>query len=134
VARSAFTEGGDDLVRTDCGDLRKVYGIQIVLVHNTSTRMSLGLTQGTRVGVYEIGAALGAGGMGAVYRARDTKLNRDVALKVLLPDVANGPERLTRFRREAQVLASLNHPHREECSRAGAKTAASSISLRRMVL
>src|SRR5499426_3625021 len=49
--------------------------------------------------------------MGAVYRARDTKLNRDVALKVLLPDVANDPERLARFRREAQVLASLNHPH-----------------------
>ena len=49
--------------------------------------------------------------MDAVYRARDTKLNRDVALKVLLPDVANDPERLARFRREAQVLASLNHPH-----------------------
>ena len=49
--------------------------------------------------------------MGAVYRARETKLNRDVALKVLLPDVANDPERLARFRREAQVLASLNHPH-----------------------
>ena len=49
--------------------------------------------------------------MGAVYRARDTKLNRDVAIKVLLPAVANDPERLARFQREAQVLASLNHPH-----------------------
>src|SRR4051794_24263945 len=49
--------------------------------------------------------------MGAVYRARDTRLGRDVALKVLLPSVANDPERLARFRREAQVLASLNHPH-----------------------
>ena len=49
--------------------------------------------------------------MGAVYRARDTKLNRDVAIKVLLPSVANDPERLGRFQREAQVLASLNHPH-----------------------
>src|SRR5262247_1108455 len=48
--------------------------------------------------------------MGAVYRARDTKLNRNVALKVLLPEVANDPERIARFRREAQVLASLNHP------------------------
>src|SRR5262245_53326639 len=73
--------------------------------------MSLGLTPGTRFGSYEVAAALGEGGMGAVYRARDTKLNRDVALKVLLPDVANDPERLARFRREAQVLASLNHPH-----------------------
>src|SRR5262245_9243462 len=73
--------------------------------------MSLGLPPGDRVGSYEVAAALGEGGMGAVYRARDTKLNRDVALKVLLPDVANDPERLARFRREAQVLASLNHPH-----------------------
>jgi eukaryotic-like serine/threonine-protein kinase len=54
-------------------------------------------------------APLGAGGMGEVYRAHDTKLNRDVALKVLLPEVADNPERLARFRREAQILASLNH-------------------------
>ncbi|MDP3718705.1 MAG: protein kinase [Acidobacteriota bacterium] len=56
-------------------------------------------------------SALGAGGMGEVYRARDTKLNRDVAIKVLLPAVANDPDRLGRFSREAQVLASLNHPN-----------------------
>ncbi|MDO8677104.1 MAG: protein kinase [Acidobacteriota bacterium] len=56
-------------------------------------------------------SALGAGGMGEVYRARDTKLNRDVAIKVLLPAVANDPDRLARFGREAQVLASLNHPN-----------------------
>ncbi|MDP3718709.1 MAG: serine/threonine-protein kinase [Acidobacteriota bacterium] len=56
-------------------------------------------------------AALGAGGMGEVYRARDPKLNRDVAIKVLLPSVANDPDRLARFSREAQVLASLNHPN-----------------------
>ncbi|MBY0493120.1 MAG: protein kinase [Cyanobacteria bacterium] len=49
--------------------------------------------------------------MGEVYRARDTKLNRDVAIKVLLPAVANDPDRLARFSREAQVLASLNHPN-----------------------
>ena len=55
--------------------------------------------------------ALGAGGMGEVYRARDTKLNRDVALKVLPDAFALDPERLARFQREAQVLASLNHPH-----------------------
>jgi serine/threonine protein kinase/Tol biopolymer transport system component len=71
--------------------------------------VSLGL--GTRIGVYEIVAPLGAGGMGEVYRARDTKLNRDVAIKVLLPSVANDPDRLARFSREAQVLASLNHPN-----------------------
>ncbi len=71
--------------------------------------MSLGA--GTRLGPYEIVAPLGAGGMGEVYRARDTKLNRDVALKVLLPAVANDPDRLARFSREAQVLASLNHPN-----------------------
>ena len=66
---------------------------------------------GTRLGSYEITAQIGAGGMGEVYRARDTKLNRDVAIKVLLPAVANDPDRLARFSREAQVLASLNHPN-----------------------
>ena len=65
---------------------------------------------GQRLGAYEVGALLGAGGMGEVYRARDSKLNRDVAIKVLLPAVAGDPERLARFRREAQTLASLNHP------------------------
>ena len=66
---------------------------------------------GCQVGAYEVVAHIGAGGMGEVYRARDTKLQRDVALKVL-PDVfVNDPERLARFQREALVLASLNHPH-----------------------
>ena len=69
------------------------------------------LTIGARRGPSEVVSALGAGGMGEVYRARDTKLNRDVALKVLLPSVANDPDRLARFSREAQVLASLNHPN-----------------------
>ena len=71
----------------------------------------MSLTPGTRLGPYEIAGALGAGGMGQVFRARDTKLNRDVALKVVLPAVANDPERLARFKREAHVLASLNHPN-----------------------
>ncbi len=69
------------------------------------------LVIGWRIGIYEIRDRLGAGGMGAVYRARDTKLHRDVAVKVLLPEVADDPDRLARFAREARVLASLNHPH-----------------------
>src|SRR5438876_2023294 len=69
------------------------------------------LASGARLGCYEILSPLGVGGMGEVYRAHDTKLNRDVAIKVLLPAVANDPERLARFQREAQVLASLNHPN-----------------------
>ena len=69
------------------------------------------LSAGMKLGSYDIVAPLGAGGMGEVYRARDTKLNRDVAIKVLLPAVANDPDRLARFSREAQVLASLNHPN-----------------------
>jgi Tol biopolymer transport system component len=69
------------------------------------------ITAGTRVGPYEILSALGAGGMGEVYRARDTKLNREVALKVLPDAFTRDPDRLARFKREAQVLASLNHTH-----------------------
>jgi hypothetical protein len=69
------------------------------------------LTAGARVGVYEITSAIGAGGMGEVYRARDSRLKRDVALKVLRSSVAQDADRLARFQREAEVLASLNHPH-----------------------
>src|SRR6476620_8333999 len=69
------------------------------------------LVAGTRLGPYEIVVPIGAGGMGEVYRARDTKLNRDVAIKVLPDLFANDSERLARFQREAQVLASLNHPN-----------------------
>ncbi|MBZ5607321.1 MAG: protein kinase [Acidobacteriia bacterium] len=69
------------------------------------------LAPGTRLGPYEILAPIGAGGMGEVYRARDTKLCRDVAIKVLPAVLADDPERLARFEREAKVLASLNHPN-----------------------
>ena len=69
------------------------------------------LAAGTRLGSYEIVAPLGAGGMGEVYRARDTKLHRDVALKILPDTVAGDADRLGRFRREAQLLAALNDPH-----------------------
>jgi serine/threonine protein kinase len=71
----------------------------------------MSLSVGTRLGAYEIVAALGAGGMGEVYRAKDTKLGRDIALKILPVSFTNDPERVARFRREAQVLASLNHAH-----------------------
>jgi serine/threonine protein kinase len=66
---------------------------------------------GTRLGVYEVIAPIGAGGMGEVYRARDTRLKREVALKILAESFANDPGRLARFQREAEVLASLNHPN-----------------------
>jgi serine/threonine protein kinase/Tol biopolymer transport system component len=69
------------------------------------------LTPGTRLHAYEITAAIGAGGMGRVYRARDTRLGRDVAIKVLPSDVVIDTDRLARFEREAQILASLNHPN-----------------------
>jgi serine/threonine protein kinase len=69
------------------------------------------LAPGTRLGPFEILAPLGTGGMGEVYRSRDTKLGRDVAIKVLPPALAQDPERLARFEREAKVLASFNHPN-----------------------
>ncbi len=71
--------------------------------------MSLG--PGTRIGPYEVVAMIGAGGMGEVYRARDTTLNRDVALKVVPEAFTADPDRLARFKREAYVLTSLNHPY-----------------------
>jgi serine/threonine protein kinase/Tol biopolymer transport system component len=71
----------------------------------------MSLQPGARLGPYEVLSALGAGGMGEVWRARDTRLDRDVALKVLPAAFLSDPERLARFEREAKVLASLNHPH-----------------------
>src|SRR5213079_1347532 len=71
----------------------------------------MALVVGTALGPYEIVAPIGAGGMGEVYRARDTKLHRDVALKILPDAFAADPDRLARFQREAQTLASLNHPN-----------------------
>jgi serine/threonine-protein kinase len=69
------------------------------------------ISVGTRFGAYEVTNSLGSGGMGEVYRARDTNLKRDVAIKVLPPALANDADRLARFQREAEVLASLNHPN-----------------------
>src|SRR5215470_8721036 len=69
------------------------------------------LASGSRLGPYEILSALGAGGMGEVYKALDARLDRIVAIKVLPESFANDPDRLARFKREAQVLASLDHPN-----------------------
>ena len=71
----------------------------------------MSLTAGTRLGPYEILSPLGAGGMGEVYRAKDTKLKREVAVKVLPESFASDPDRMARFQREAEVLAALNHPN-----------------------
>lgn len=71
----------------------------------------MSLAPGTRFGAYEIVSQIGEGGMGVVYRARDTKLDRDVAIKILPESVAADAERIARFEREAKTLAALNHPH-----------------------
>ncbi len=71
----------------------------------------MALTAGTRLGHYDVTALLGEGGMGQVWQATDTQLNRQVALKILPDAFAADPDRLARFTREAQILASLNHPN-----------------------
>ena len=77
------------------------------------------LRAGTRLGPYEILAPLGAGGMGEVYRARDAKLERDIAVKVLPESVAGDPEALSRFEREAKAVAALSHPKSWRASTSG---------------
>src|ERR1700730_18405041 len=74
-------------------------------------RNRLTLTPGTRIGSYEIVALIGAGGMGEVYQARDTRIGRVVAIKVLPDDLVTNPDRLVRFRREPEAAGSLNHPN-----------------------
>src|ERR1700686_3011446 len=71
----------------------------------------MALVAGTKLGPHEVVAQIGAGGMGEVYQAHDTKLGRDVAIKVLPANFVNDPERLSRFQREARMLAALNHPN-----------------------
>src|ERR1700746_3703 len=71
----------------------------------------MGLLSGTKLGPYEIQSPLGAGGMGEVYRSRDMRLLREVALKVLPESFANHPDRLQRFEQEARAIAALNHPN-----------------------
>ena len=100
LARRRFRERDPDSLNTTA-----------ILRSNLSRMPEMALAAGTRLGLYEITAHIGAGGMGEVYRARDTKLNRDVALKLLPEAFIRDPERRARFEREARLLASLNHPN-----------------------
>jgi serine/threonine protein kinase len=77
----------------------------------TGRPSSMGLASGTRLGPYEIISPLGAGGMGEVYKARDTRLDRTVAIKILLPQFANDPQFRERFDREARTISQFDHPH-----------------------
>src|SRR3954451_683709 len=87
------------------------YPFPIHTSRGTIVQHSMPLTPGTRLGPYEILAPIGAGGMGEVYKARDTRLDRTVAVKVLPPDLQASPERRQRFEREARAISSLQHPH-----------------------
>ena len=117
-ARPAYVAavcGDDDALRREVERLlasheRAKSFLETPAVRFDDTKVTKDL-EGQWIGPYQLAARIGAGGMGEVYQARDTKLNRDVAIKVLLSAVANDPGRLARFRREAQVLASLNHPN-----------------------
>ena len=84
------------------------FGIDSAQSSNVAQEVSL---VGRQLGSYQVRAKIGEGGMGEVYRAFDTKLGRDVAIKILPATFARDPERLARFQREARLLASLNHPH-----------------------
>ena len=86
-------------------------GAVVGKVVDSCTHSAMPIASGTTLGAYEIATALGAGGMGEVYRARDTKLGRSVAIKVLPEAVLSDADRVARFAREARTLASLNHPH-----------------------
>jgi serine/threonine protein kinase len=116
-ARDAFLEGacaGDATLRREVESLLalSVSGFLSAPAVGNLLSQSTGSTWlGRRIGSYEIQSLLGAGGMGEVYRARDTRLQRDVAIKVLPPPFALDPERLARFEREARLLAALNHPN-----------------------
>ncbi len=83
----------------------------LFIAHGTIVRPTMPLAPGTRLGPYEVLAPLGVGGMGEVYRAHDTRLARDVALKILPPEVAGDPSRRARFEREARAVAALSHPN-----------------------
>jgi len=108
VGNEALRQEVESLLASD--ERAKSFLESPAVVRGDDTRVTRSL-EGQRIGPYQLASRIGAGGMGEVYQARDTMLNRLVAIKVLLPGIANDPGRLARFGREAQVLASLNHPH-----------------------
>ncbi len=120
--RAAFLAdacGGDDALRHDVesllaqrasGDDALTRGV-VVAAAGLIRDVGTSTVTGGRIGIYQILAPIGAGGMGEVYRARDTRLGRDVAIKILPREFTSNPDRLARFEREARVLAALNHPH-----------------------
>jgi serine/threonine protein kinase len=100
------------LAKACAGDADLQRDIEVLLNQGESfLGKPLSLEPGSRIGPYEVSEVIGAGGMGVVYRARDPRLQRDVALKVLPEAFASDPDRVARFKREAQVLASVNHPN-----------------------
>ena len=101
----------DDAQRRAAQHTGRPRGAQLVARARSARKGPMSLVSGTRLGAYEVVVALGAGGMGEVYRARDSKLNRDVAIKILPDLVAHDADRVARFTREAQTLAALNHPN-----------------------
>src|SRR5262249_5787905 len=118
--RSAATRGPNAGGHVSVGSLSTVsryYGqvdlqsVRLADVLDIIASIPMPIKAGTRIGAYEVTSPLGEGGMGVVFRAHDTKLQRDVALKLLPDHFADDPERLARFQREAQVLALLNHPN-----------------------
>src|SRR4051812_9343941 len=100
---------GEAQRRSDPQQLTASRSRRMRTMYNHGARMSL--PSGTRVGPYEILSRIGAGGMGEVYRARDTRLERIVAIKVLTGEISERPELRQRFEREARAVSSLNHPH-----------------------
>ncbi len=117
--RAAFVRdacAGDDVLRAEVESLLANQSRADALgsglgIRDSGLGMSTEALIGKQIGVYRIDSLLGAGGMGEVYRARDTKLGRDVAVKFLPRAFTTDPDRLARFEREARMLASLNHPH-----------------------
>src|SRR4051812_38668808 len=103
---------GDDMLRIEVESLlAHDGGAAFLSTPAVATRIGGGMRIGQALGPYVILAQIGEGGMGEVYRARDSNLKRDVAIKILPPAFSADPDRLARFAREARVLASLNHPH-----------------------